>query len=59
MEGHSYNRAVRVHELYYEAFRRVAWEGVLPWIESHHPHDAAQINEALEDIGGLADDLQK
>ena len=23
MEGHSYNRAVRVHKLYYEAFRRV------------------------------------
>ena len=26
---------------------------------SHHPQDAAQINKALEDIGGLADDLQK
>ena len=59
MEGRSYNRAVRLHKLSYEAFRRVAWAGFLPWVESHHPQDAAQINKALEDIGCLADELQK
>ena len=59
MEGRSYNRAVRFHKLSYEAFRRVAWAGFPPWFESHHPQDAAQINKALEDIGRLADDLQK
>ena len=59
MEGRSYNRAVRFHKLSYEAFRRVARAGFLPWVESHHPQDSAQINNALEDIGSLADDLQK
>ena len=59
MEGRSYNRAVRFYKLSYEAFRRIAWAGFLPWVESHHPQDAAQINKALEDIRGLADDLQK
>ena len=59
MEGRSYSRAVRFHKLSYEAFRHVAWERFLPWVESHHPQDAAQINKALVDTGGLADDLQK
>ena len=59
MEGRSYNRAVRFHTRSYEAFRRVTWAGFLPWVESHHPQDSAQINKALEDIGSLADDLQK
>ena len=59
MEGRSYNRAVRFHKLSYEAFRCVAWAAFLPWVESHHPQDAARINKALQDIGGLADDLQK
>ena len=43
IEGRSYNRAVRFHKLSYEAFRRPAWAGFLPWI-------AAQINKELEDI---------
>ena len=59
MEVRSYNRAVRFHKISYEAFRREAWAGFLPWVKSHHPQDAAQINKGLEDIGGLADDLQK
>ncbi|XP_068719543.1 uncharacterized protein [Montipora capricornis] len=59
MEGRSYNRAVRFHKLSYEAFRRVAWAGFLQWVESRHPQDAALINKALEDIGSLADNLQK
>ena len=59
MEGRGYNRAVRFHKISYEAFMRVAWAGFLPWIESHHPQDADQTEKALEDIGSLADDLQK
>ena len=59
MGGRSYNKAVRFHKLFYEAFRRVAWEGFLPWFESHHPQDATQINKSLEDIGSPIDDLQK
>lgn len=60
MEGRGYNGTVRFHKLFYEAFMRVAWAGFfLPWIESHHPQDADQIEKALEDIGSLADDLQK
>ena len=59
MEGRSYNRAVRFHKLSYEAFRQAEWVGFLPWVESHHLQDAMQINKALEDIGSLADDLQK
>jgi len=50
---------VRFHKLSYEAFRRVAWAGFLQWFEGRHPQDAAQINKALEDIGSLADNLQK
>lgn len=59
MEDRSCNRAVPFRKLSYEAFRHVAWEGFLPWVESYHPQNAAQINKALENIGGLADDLQK
>lgn len=50
---------MRFHKLSYEAFRRIAWEGFLQWFEGPHPQDAAQINKALEDIGSLADNLQK
>ena len=59
MEGRAYNRAVRFHKLSYEAFRRLPWAGFHPWVESHHPHDAPQISKAVEDIGCLAEDLQK
>ena len=59
MEGYSYNRVVHFYKRSYEAFRRVAWAGFLPWVESHHPQDVVHINKALEDIGNLADNLQK
>ena len=59
MESHGYNRAVLFLKLSYEAFRHTAWARLLPWVESHHPQDAAQISKALEDIGSLADDLKK
>lgn len=50
---------MRFHKLSYEAFRHVAWAGFLQWFEGCHPQDAAQSNKALEDIGSLADNLQK
>ena len=59
MVGRTYNRAVRSHKLSYKASRRTAWAGSLPWVQSHHPQDVAQINKAVEDIRSLADNLQK
>ena len=36
MEGRKYNRAVRRHNIVYEAMMRLAWNGFLLWIHANH-----------------------
>ena len=37
------------NKLSYEAFRLVAWVGILPWVETHHPQHVVLINKAVEE----------
>lgn len=49
LEGRSYNRAIRVHKLAYEALMRVAWRGFQPWVDERYPIDMNHIRRALDE----------
>ena len=59
LEGRSYNRAIRVHKLAYEALMRVAWRGFQPWVDERCPLDMNQIRRALDEVANLGNDLTK
>ena len=58
-EGRSYNRAIRVHKLAYEALTRVTWGRFQPWVEERYPVDVDYIKRALDEVTSLANDLKK
>ena len=49
LDGHRYNRAIRLHKLLYEAFLRLAWKGFRPWLEENHPEDLLHLEETLQE----------
>ena len=59
LEGRSYNRAIRVHKLAYEALMRVAWRGFQPWVDEHYPLDMDHVRRALDEVAKLGKDLTK
>ena len=59
LEGRSYNRAIRVHKLAYEALMRVAWRGFQPWVDERYPIDMDHIRRALDEVANLGNDLTK
>ena len=59
LKGRSYNRAIRVHKLAYEALMRVAWRGFQPWVDEHYPLDMDHVRRALDEVAKLGNDLTK
>ena len=58
-EGHSYNRAISLHKLTYEALIRVAWDGFYPWLDTTQPNLEQNIMTTIDDIGNLVSDICK
>ena len=59
MDGHKYNRAVRLHKLMYEALMRLAWKGFLSWMEATHMNDMIHLDETLMIIDGLGNEVSQ
>ena len=57
MDGHKYNRSIRLHKLVYEAFMRMVWKGFLPWLELTHGSDMIHLDETLRTIKLFTDDI--
>ena len=55
MEGHKYNRAVRLHKLVYEALMRLAWNGFTSWIQDNYGGEVVHLEETLRSIRNLGD----
>ena len=49
LEGRNYNKGVRVHKLAYDAFTRVALEGIYQWLDESHPEDSCQVQTCLDE----------
>lgn len=48
IDGHRYNRAVRLHKLLYKAFLRLAWKGFHPWLEQNHQEELKSSHEEAD-----------
>ena len=59
VEGHKYNRAVRLYKLLYEAFMMLAWKGFLPWLETNHSEDLVHLEKTLRTISNLCEDVSQ
>ena len=59
IDGHRYNRAVRLHKLLYEAFLRLAWKGFLPWIEENHQEDVIHLEATLQAVDNLCEEVSQ
>ncbi|PIK43759.1 hypothetical protein BSL78_19394 [Apostichopus japonicus] len=57
MDGHKYNRSIRLHKLVYEAFMRLAWKGFLPWLKITHASEMIHLENTLRTIKDFADDV--
>ena len=53
MEGHKYNRAIRLHKLVYESLMRLAWKGFLSWLQSSQLDHENYIDETYSVINNL------
>ncbi|KAL1262233.1 hypothetical protein QQF64_007498 [Cirrhinus molitorella] len=59
IDGHRYNRAVRLHKLLYEAFLRLAWKGFYPWLEQNHQEDLIHLEAILQAVENLCDEISQ
>ena len=68
MAGRTYNRAIRVHNLVYEALMMLVWKGFITWLEEHHAEEVPSLEEYINNIdifhsnvseGSLQDLLQQ
>ena len=59
MEGRTYNRAVRLHNIVYEAMIRLAWKGFLLWIHANHGAKVHHLEESLKSISTFHDDVSQ
>ena len=59
MEGRKYNRAVRLHKIVYEAMMRLAWKGLLLWIQVNHGAEVHHLEEALKSISTFHDEVSQ
>lgn len=59
IDGHRYNRAVRLHKLLYEAFLRLAWKGFHPGLEQNHQEDLIHLEATLEAVDNLCKEVSQ
>ncbi|XP_033475188.1 uncharacterized protein LOC117252428 [Epinephelus lanceolatus] len=59
IDGHRYNREIRLHKLLYEAFLTLAWKGFHPWLEENHPEDLIHLKETLQAVGNLCEEVSQ
>ena len=58
LEGKQYNRAVRLHNLTYEALLRLCfWLGFIDWLETNHTSDLQNFNETLHVVTDLHENV--
>ena len=55
LEGLSYNRAIRLHKIMFEALNRLAWNGFQWWIEEHHKDKTPRVDELMKGLKQLTD----
>ena len=55
LEGRTYNRAIRFHELMYEALNRLAWMGFNSWIDEHHTEKKLLVDGFFKGLKVLCD----
>ena len=46
-----------MHKMAYEAFMRLALQGLYQWLDESHPNDCPQVQKCLDEIGTLADEV--
>lgn len=45
LNGHQYNRGIRLHKLVYETLQRLVWKGFLEWFQRHQPTEQSSLDE--------------
>ena len=48
LEDRSYNRAIWLHKIMFEALNRLAWNGFHRWIEEHHKDKTPRVDELMK-----------
>lgn len=59
IDGHRYNRTVRLHKLLYDAFLRLAWKGFHPWLEQNHQEDLIHLEATLQAVENLYEEISQ
>ena len=55
LEGRSYNRAIRLHKIMFEALNRLACNGFQRWIEEQHKDKTPRVDELMKGLKQLND----
>ena len=59
MDGHKYNRAIRLHKLAYEALVRLEWKSFHSWLQATHASETVHMDEMLMAINNLCSDVSQ
>ena len=59
IDGHRYNRAVRLHKTLYEALLRLAWKGFHPWLEQILQEDLIHLEATLLLVNNLCEETSQ
>ena len=57
LDGHRYNRGIRLHKLMYGALMRLVWQGFRPWIEENHKESKRIVDKFFSETAELYDDI--
>ena len=55
LECRSYNRAIQLHKIMFEALNRLAWNGFQQWNEEHHKDKTPPVDELMKGLKQLND----
>jgi len=59
IDGHRYNRGVKLHKLLYEALLRLVWKGFYPWLEHNHQEDFIHLEATLQAVDNLCEEISQ